>query len=94
MPEGARDVHKLRAIGGVFVVILPHAFMLVDFYSLGLRIILALLYALNEQVSIASTIGPAHLLVLSLIPSATRCTRYFNRSSSSLSLVRLQHSVQ
>jgi hypothetical protein len=38
--------------------------MLVDFYSSGLGIILALLYALDEQVSIASTIGPAHVLAL------------------------------
>ena len=71
MPEDVRDVHKLRAIGGVVIMLLAHAFMLIDFYSFGAGIIMLLYPVLEARVSIASTIGPPHLFVLSLIPSAT-----------------------
>jgi len=71
MPEDVRDVHTIRAIGGVLVVVIGHAFMLVDFYSFGAGIIMALYPILEARVSIESTIGPPHVFVLSLIPSAT-----------------------
>ena len=74
MPEDVRDVHTIRATGGVFVVVIGHAFMLVDFYSFGAGIIMALYPVLEARVSIESTIGPPHLFVLSLIPSATGLT--------------------
>ena len=71
MPEDVRDVHKLRAIGGVVIMLLAHAFMLIDFYSFGAGIIMVFYPVLEARVSIESTIGPPHLFVLSLIPSAT-----------------------
>ena len=74
MPEDVRDVHKLRAIGGVFIMLLGYTFMLLNSYSFGVGIVMALYYVLEARVSIASTIGPPHLFVLSLIPSVTGLT--------------------
>ena len=74
MPEDVRDVHKLRAIGGVFIMLLGYTFMLLNSYSFGVGIVMALYYVLEARVSIESTIGPPHLFVLSLIPSVTGLT--------------------
>ncbi|PSQ17867.1 hypothetical protein BRD02_02685 [Halobacteriales archaeon QS_8_69_73] len=74
MPEDVRDVHKLRAIGGVVIMLLGYTFMLLNSYSFGAGIVMALYYVLEARVSIESTIGPPHLFVLSLIPSVTGLT--------------------
>ena len=55
-------------------MLLGYTFMLLNSYSFGVGIVMALYYVLEARVSIASTIGPPHLFVLSLIPSVTGLT--------------------
>ncbi|PSQ17869.1 hypothetical protein BRD02_02695 [Halobacteriales archaeon QS_8_69_73] len=70
MPEDIRDVHKVRAAGGVFTAVLVHAFMLADFFVLGLAIIAAP-FSVLDGLTIESTPDPILALALALVPSAT-----------------------
>ena len=73
MPEGVRDIHKVRAAGGVFAAIFVHAFMLADFFILGLGIVAAPFFAFD---GLTAEAVPESILVLAviLVPSATGLT--------------------
>ena len=73
MPEGVRDVHKHRATMNVFVGIFVHAFMLADFFVLGLAIIAAP-FSVFDGLTVESTPDPILVLALALVPSATGLT--------------------
>ena len=70
MPEGVRDIHKVRAAGGVFAAIFVHAFMLADFFILGLGIVAAPFFAFSGLTA-ESIPEPILVLALALVPSAT-----------------------
>ena len=72
MPEDVRDVHKVSAIVWLFMSIFVHAFMLADFYILGLGIVAAPFLAFD---GLAEAV-PESIIVLAiiLVPSATGLT--------------------
>ena len=72
MPEDVRDVHKISAIVWLFMSIFVHAFMLADFYILGLGIVAAPFLAFD---GLAEAV-PESIIVLAiiLVPSATGLT--------------------
>ena len=73
MPEDVRDVHRVNAIVSVFGAVFVHAFMLADFFILGLAIIAAP-FSVFDGLTIESTPDPILALALALVPSATGLT--------------------
>ena len=73
MPEDVRDVHKVRAAGGVFAAIFVHAIMLADFFILGLGIVAAP-FSVFDGLAVESTPDPILVLALALVPSTTGLT--------------------
>ena len=73
MPEDVRDVHKVRAAGGVFAAIFVHAIMLADFFILGLGIVVAP-FSVFDELAVESTPDPILVLALALVPSTTGLT--------------------
>ena len=72
-PEGVRDVHRVNTIVSVFGAVFVHAFMLADFFILGLAIIAAP-FSVFDGLTIESTPDPILALALALVPSATGLT--------------------
>jgi hypothetical protein len=73
MPEDVRDIHRVNAIVSVFAAVFVHAFMLADFFILGLGIVAAPFFAF-DGLTAESVPEPILALALTLVPSATGLT--------------------